>query len=170
MPKLALQHTSHIHIFRPIAHHIHSRYPNAPDAIHGHLGRHSTVLLWSRSAFNTIHSSQSYTFHHTLLYLPHHRDVLCWKVYDLQAQTQVPLKQARMTPVTKSTASLCKGGLGIQGGSSDVVLPMRISPVMWMKFSGQIQLGEEIMSRIFYSVFSVFFIRFILFYFHFCNF
>ena len=74
-----------------------------------------------------------------------------------------------MTPVTKSMPLLCKGGLDIQGGSSNVVLPLRMLPMMWMKFSGQIKLGEEIMSSIFYVVFSVFFIRFCYFI-YFCNF
>ncbi len=71
-------------------------------------------------------------------------------------------------PVTTSTPQLCKDRFDIQDGSSHVVLPMRISSVMLMKFSVQIQLGEEIMSSIFCSVFSLFQICFFVFSFN-CN-
>lgn len=57
--------------------------------------------------------------------------------------------------MTKSTPQLCKDGFDIQDGSSRVVLLMRILLVMLMKFSGQIQLGEEIMYSMFTVVFSV---------------
>ena len=66
--------------------------------------------------------------------------------------------------MTKSMPQLCKDGFDIQDGSSHVVLPMRLSPVM-MKFSGQIQLGKEIMSSIFCTVFSIWFRSFFLFFF-----
>ena len=55
--------------------------------------------------------------------------------------------------MTKSTPQLCKDGFDIQDGSSRVVLLM--TKLLVMKFSGQIQLGEEIMCNMFTVVFSV---------------
>ena len=57
--------------------------------------------------------------------------------------------------MTKSTPQLCKDGFVIQDGSSRVVSRMTILLVMLMKFSGQIQLGDEIMYSMFTVVFSV---------------
>ena len=68
--------------------------------------------------------------------------------------------------MTKSTPQLCKDGFDIQDGSSRVVLLMTTLFVMLMKFSGQIQLGEEIMYSMFTVVLSLLSVFFRFFFIH----
>ncbi|XDV24289.1 hypothetical protein PO909_028507 [Leuciscus waleckii] len=115
------------------------------------------TVIWDNVSFHRSALVQNWFQHHpqlTVLYLPPYSPFLNpmeeffsawrWKVYDLQPQAQVLLIQAMEDACDQSTPQLCKDGFNIQDGSSRVVLLMRILLVMLMKFSGQIQLGEEI--------------------------
>ena len=119
---------------------------------------HSTALLWSRTGFNTINSLHFFTSHHTLHFLTLSRSFSRHgggRCTISGSRLRYPSFRPWRRPVTKLTLWQYRDGFGIPDGSSHVVWPMRILPVMWMKFSGQIQLGGEMMHSS--TVFSFFF-------------
>ncbi len=126
------------------------------------------IVVWDNVSFHRSALVQNWFQQHphfTVLYLPPYSPFLNpieeffsawrWKVYDLRLQAEVPLIQAMEEACDQMEVAAMQGWIRHSDVSFQGVLLMTTLPAMLMKFSGQIQLGEETMSSFFFFFFTV---------------